>query len=486
MTEVTDPDLIKRLEKQRLRDQPRLEGKEGAITDPELIKRLDAARQAGAFDPAGSVKALGTGVVRGIGPTLGFPLDVGEKIAEGAANILPSTTITKEAAKFGAGVKKPAKSAAQEINEALEGFTGPLHTAQNPIERYLETIGTYVPGSALGAAWGQGPARALVRGAIYPGIMSEGASDTAKHYGASKEDQELARVIAALAAPTLGQRQGTTMGLTPNQAMMRENLIQVANGNKKAWPTAGQSLQDPGRMAEEARVFPDKNIEQRKAVVDAAMSLAGKRSPEGLTSTNNLTHPGPGWFEERQAALLPGLQAGDPTAKAQWARMEALGRASKQGQVPFPDFEAISQGAAKNANPKALRSGKIDLYNLAEAAKTGMPPLPPPERDWSMKNIIRHFSPLATLGGMGAGAYYGHHLLPEMMPFLPHMIAGSVGGMIGGGAHLAGRSATRGIRMGELGGRYAMSPYNPYDIRDALMRLGQAAEHDQTRPEDAR
>jgi hypothetical protein len=331
-------------------------------------------------------------------------------------------------------------------------------------EQAFENMGRMVTGAVPGMALGQGPARALIRGGVVPALASEGAAGLTEQAG-YPEYADYARMAGAVFGPLVRSGPTGKMGLSPEQMTLRRNLMEMG-----ARPTPGQSLGDPKRMMEESAYYPTRMDEQKKAITGAATEMAGRRSPNGVTSTNPLTGNGKGWLDERAQTLGP-LTPIDPVADAQYARMKALQRASDNGQKPYPTFDDIIKGAEANTHPNAVARGDIDLSNLGRAAKEGMPELPPEPKGWWNRNVFSHYSPLASVAALGAGGFFGHHVGPELLPFLPAIAAGAVGGAAGAGGQLAARRLSRGLRIGErAGGAVAISPYNAYSPPDAFTR----------------
>lgn len=436
--------------------------------DPKAKEKLKAAVEKGSTKNLlkGAAATYGTGVEEGTGALLGFPMDA----AHAAINI-PNYIAGKEVREYPSA----------EISRGIKSVTGLNHQPQNAFERYLHTLGLFTPAGAW-SALGQNIGRSILRGTVLPAVASEGAGDLVQSAGGSPTDVELARLVVALVGPRMlgGQR----VAMTPAQTQARERLIGLLGPeNKAAYPTRGQLMNDPKRMALEGKYLPEVNEAQRQALIESATGLAGRRSKEGIT---------PEWLTERRqtvGAEAPSWQAPDnlltPEAlqnKAFYSKMEAMRDASKHGENPFPSATELKKAVISKAEGgnygNQIAEGKLDLYNLPRDAEKYMPELPPPPPPPGWGKVIKHYSPFASVAALGGAGFLGAHFVPMLAPWAPHLATMAVGGAAGAGLQRGATAAKNAIQRSIVRNtaQRELKPYEPMSQPEMFARALMALE----------
>lgn len=189
---------------------------------PDLLDLYDPKTGEKATTLAGMAKAGGTGVVRGAQNLLGTPGDIRDLVGEGVLWLgdkfglprppsgpgsRPSITslVTgrqperpkTDLQQLREGIQPPTSA---QVDAAREKVTGKLYQPQNTAERYMETMGEFVPGAALSP--GGTLSTNLVRWGLVPGAASEAAGQLTEGSG----HEGLARTVAALAAPFVAKK----------------------------------------------------------------------------------------------------------------------------------------------------------------------------------------------------------------------------------------------------------------------------------------
>lgn len=196
----------------------------------------------------GAFNALNIGVEEGVNGILGLPGDLTNLGAIGigkATNLVERTLGLPESKPpdISSGGLPTSKNIGESIRRNFYGGEKP-YEPQNKAEEYIKSIGSFVPGAALGpGGWGARAAQAVV-----PGVASETAGQVTKGTAAEPYARGGAALLGAGGASILSRpgtaaraiREQMPAGVTPQMVDQAGNLIRDAanRGITLAWPEA--------------------------------------------------------------------------------------------------------------------------------------------------------------------------------------------------------------------------------------------------------